>query len=271
MRNEQKKSHAVGMCNICGVYGNLTEDHVPPKGSIAPRRVGMKRLPKFVNSEYQHIKDRISQNGVKFKTLCHGCNNHLLGKGYDPALNFFSRRVAEIIRNSKKPDFPSVVTVSVRPQRIARSIIGHLLAAEPRENMSSMPESGPKRELMRTYLLNSLLDMPDELNLYFWPFRADYQVILNGVAILRGDYIIKCDFLKYFPVAFLLTYQAPEPIKKIFSDRELLVRGTGLNEENLVSVRTRETSDIRSDWPEIPWDDEIMAIADHKCIVATPL
>lgn len=135
MKRVATKGSKKGMCNICGTFCTLTEDHVPPKGSIDPQKVGIKSLVQNVNPIDPKVV-RLSQNGVKFRSLCSSCNNHRLGRKLDPALNAFSQSVARIICNRSHLSLPSRVKVRLQPQRVARSIIGHLLAAEIREDMS---------------------------------------------------------------------------------------------------------------------------------------
>ena len=260
-----------GICNLClNYFPSLTDDHVPPKGSIKPRKVGLKKLSNFVNPVDPRIKDKISQNGVKFPTLCNQCNNRRLGKELDPALNDFSRRIAHIMRNAERLTFPSKVPISCKPQQIVRSIFGHLLASELREDMTSAPAAGPKRDLMRRYVMDPILDLPQEFNVFFWPFCADYQVMLSGTAMLKNNQIIKGDFLKYFPLAFWITYEAPISILSNMRDYELLVRASSFNEEREIFVKTGFQGSIRPDWPEFPGDDEILGINDRNSVAATP-
>ncbi len=259
-----------GICNLCLHYfPSLTDDHVPPRGSIQPRKVGLRSLSSFVNPVDHYIKDKISQNGVKFRTLCNQCNNRRLGKELDPALNEFSGRIAHIIRNAERFTFPTQIPVSCKPQKIARSIFGHLLASELRKNMKSAPAAGPKRDLMRSYVMDSMLDLPQEFNIFFWPFRADYQVILSGTALLKGNQVIKGDFLKYFPLSFWITYEASSSFLDSMRPYELLVRTTGFHEERETLVWTGFQNSIRTDWPESPGDDEILGINDDNSAVAS--
>lgn len=226
-----------GRCNICGDWCTFTEDHVPPKGSIAPQKVGIKSLAQTIDPIDPKIF-QLSHNGVKFRSLCPFCNNHRLGKDFDPALNRFSQAVAQIIRNCSHLSLPPRLEIKLQPQRVVRSVIGHLLAAEIREDMSLVPISEPVRDLMRRYFLDLSVDLPSEFNIYCWPYRSRYQVILKGVGIISGNQVIRGDFLKYFPVAFWLTYQAPEGIREVMHDREIPVRGHGFNDWSIIVIDT---------------------------------
>jgi hypothetical protein len=62
-----------GRCNICGEEGKLTEDHTPPKGCIKIKQVELHHIIQHLNAEQPQSKGRISQNGVKYRTLCARC------------------------------------------------------------------------------------------------------------------------------------------------------------------------------------------------------
>ncbi|HEY9695649.1 MAG TPA: hypothetical protein V6D10_00020 [Trichocoleus sp.] len=268
MKKVPTRGSKKGRCNICGTLCTLTEDHVPPKGSIKPQKVEIKSLAQSVDPIDPKIT-QLSQNGVKFRSLCSLCNNHRLGKEFDPALNSFSRSIAQIIRNRSHLSLPSRLEIRLKPQRVVRSIIGHLLAAEIREEMSSSPVSEPIRDLMRQYFLDALMDLPSEFNVYCWPYSAKHQVILKGIGILSGNQIVIGDFLKYFPVAFWLTYQAPDEVREVMQDREISVRGNGVDEWSTVLIGTNKQDTFRPNWPESPDDNEIVVINDDVCFVAT--
>lgn len=269
MKKVRTKGDKAGRCNICGALGKLTEDHVPPKGSINPRKVGIRSLVQTVEPVDPKIV-QFSQNGVKFRSLCAKCNNHRLGKKFDPALNQFSRKVAQLLTNHSRLILPSRVDIELQPQRIARAVIGHLLAAEIREDMSSSLISAPMRELMRQYFLDISADFPTELNLYFWTYPAKRQVILKGVGVglFSTNQVIVGDFLKYFPIAFWLTHKAPQRVKESMQDREMPIRGSGVDDYRTVAIRTDKQDTFRSNWPEVPDDYEMLLVNDDLCFIA---
>ena len=59
----------VGPCNICGVDGPLTEDHIPPKGASRLTQVLMLSILDLLHVERPKKSGRFSQNGVKYRTL----------------------------------------------------------------------------------------------------------------------------------------------------------------------------------------------------------
>lgn len=58
-----------GECNICRSHGTLTEDHIPPKGAIRITQMEMLHLIQVLSAPSSSSKGRLSQDGVKFRTL----------------------------------------------------------------------------------------------------------------------------------------------------------------------------------------------------------
>ncbi|UKP01513.1 hypothetical protein [Nostoc sp. UHCC 0870] len=74
MNKPRTKGSKNGKCNICGKDGKLTDDHVPPKGSLNPSKVKIMTLVGSIDKLHEKSIDskitRTSQNGLKFLSLC---------------------------------------------------------------------------------------------------------------------------------------------------------------------------------------------------------
>ncbi|MGG6311547.1 hypothetical protein [Paenibacillus macerans] len=65
-----------GVCHICGKYGKLTFEHVPPKGAFNDRPIIRGEFEKLQNmAPGDRIQGRIEQKGAGAFTLCAKCNN----------------------------------------------------------------------------------------------------------------------------------------------------------------------------------------------------
>src|SRR5471032_3413838 len=78
-----------GFCVICGQFGELTRDHVPPQGCAQIANAVLSRLTMEEPSEGQPRNTIYIQGGLKFQTLCATCNNERLGLHFDPELKHF--------------------------------------------------------------------------------------------------------------------------------------------------------------------------------------
>jgi hypothetical protein len=122
---------------ICGAYGSLTKDHVPPKGCGNIKDVVLKTFtPQTFTKERTPVS--YSQKGSHFRTICGKCNNDLLGAKYDPELIKLYKEVVGIAESAQNNRLilPRYHTHFIKPQKIARAVVGHLLAANSAHTVS---------------------------------------------------------------------------------------------------------------------------------------
>lgn len=131
---------------MCGESGPLTEDHTPPKGCYKPTQVEIQSLLRRLSNTAEGKRSRFSQNGVKYRTLCHRCNNTLLGATYDPEFISFVNHVAALFNSQIA--LPEVLSVPGQPQAILRSLLGHIYP--PRE-LIDIPKAPRQRHSESTF------------------------------------------------------------------------------------------------------------------------
>ena len=200
------------MCNICGEEGKLTVDHVPP---LSCRVIGSGELRSLIERLSPDSRGprraRRLQNGVSYRSLCRRCNSEKLGLEYDPALAEFCARVRAVAESSLR--LPRQLTVRVKPQRVMRSVLGHMAAQGVNRY-----RKGPITEPLRDYLLDSSTPLPDGLRFYYWlyPFRGQVAVrdavrISSGVGEPTLFWL-----LKFAPLAFMASFeQGTEPAHRL--------------------------------------------------------
>lgn len=194
-----------GQCNVCGDYGPLTEDHTPPKGCLKPTQVELRHIVHLLSNEPTKERGRFSQNGVKYRTLCHGCNNTRLGTRYDPAFISFVNGVGDFLKSSLL--LSPVVKVRGQPQAILRSLLGHMSAQGVSRYLK-----GPLTETIRDYFLDTSKPLPDGLRAFYWAYPYRPHVMFRDAAYLdiRSGSPFTMWMLKFFPIAFLLAWDEPK-------------------------------------------------------------
>lgn len=190
-----------GLCNICGIYGKLTEDHIPPKGTIHVSAVELREIVERLRPSDAKLRAPISQNGVKYRTLCAQCNNLLLGHRYDSALIAFSNEVGNYLTSNIV--LPDVTKLSVQPQKVMRSVIGHLSA----QGVGRFGKGKYTHEIMG-YLIDSDSLLPESLRVYCWVYPHKTQVLIRAAALrnLKTHQGVAFWLLKFFPLAFFVTF-----------------------------------------------------------------
>lgn len=247
-----------GYCNICGNFSDLTYDHIPPKGCIEIKPVEIRSL-----SQHFYGKKRkavISQNGVKFRTICSYCNNEQLGRQYDPELIKFTDEVTLFLKAkiNEKLVFPGKQSFKVKPQKLIRSIVGHILAGFVPDDPKKKKEKAPFPEALRYYFLHEKEPIPEYLSIFFWLYPAKNQILIKAfgiTSIYDTKNFIAGSLIKFFPMAYLLVWKKPREIK--INQYELgLNKNFSLDDSEIVKINFHAIS--RIDWPEKPGDHEIL-------------
>lgn len=194
------KRSQTGACNICQTQADLKWDHVPPQGGINVAPLDQYTILERLAGRSLDPNRMLTQNGVKYRTLCQQCNSKLLGGGYDQTLNEFALTIGRLLKT--KLHLPRHVSVVTKPARLLRSLFGHLLAAK-----AGLEHMKPD-EAMRQYVLDPAARLPPDLNVFYFVYPYPDVVVIRDVVMLarRGRFDSKGMFsiLKYFPIAYVV-------------------------------------------------------------------
>ncbi|MBD2490209.1 hypothetical protein [Aulosira sp. FACHB-615] len=227
----QKKD---GICNICQLEKELSDDHVPPKACPpAKSRIISKLLYEMIG--YKSFRPRISQNGVVFKTICEDCNNRILGHQYDWALGEFSTRIESFLESSLS--LPESFEVECYPNAVMRSVLGHLLAAKTETDEVVIDN------LIRPCIKDKSLPVPDDISIFYWIYPYEETVICRDFVVpIARDKFNEFGFfnlVKFYPLAFLVTYKlhSYEGLQSLHKFNKLPPSGKANVQINLRPVR----------------------------------
>lgn len=241
MKYSKIRREQSGRCNLCRNEGRLSWDHVPPKGGIDLTAVEIRNVLETLTNKPGEGRYRISQNGIKYRTICKACNEWL-GQEYDPVLNQFARDVAKFLRSNL--ELPNIAKIRTTPHRLIRGLLGHLLAAKAEYDEVVLDET------VRDFIFNPDAKVPENISIFYWIYPFPIQVVLRDVAMpaVRGDYseFIFCHLLKYFPVAYLVGNK-PQ-YERLFSLNRY--RHAAPDDEFEIEVSLQEIKN--QTWPEAP-------------------
>ena len=195
-------------CNICGQVSNLTWDHVPPKFCFNNEKVKYNSLLEINEKSPQ---SKISQNGIKYRSICSRCNNDLLGSDYDKE---YKKLVDILYKLYITPgEIGQYVEIEgINANKIARAIIGHFLAAR------NEYIDGKLENELREYFLNPNLKPPKEFKLFYYVYIYNTIMIIRDVAPKKfgkieyaiPEGLISC--MNAFPIAFILTHKCDNEV-----------------------------------------------------------
>ena len=209
----KEKRNIIDRCNICGQLTGLTWDHVPPKFCFNNQKIKYNSLMEINKKE---IKKQISQNGIRYRSICSKCNNELLGSDYDKE---YKKLVDILYKLYITPgEIGQFIEIhGIKINKVARAIVGHFLAAR------NEYFAGKGEDELREYFLNPNLKPPKEFSLLY------YVYIYNTIMIIRDVVPKKLGNLEYaipegllscinsFPVAFILAYKCDNKCRSRFA------------------------------------------------------
>jgi len=262
------KGPSKGHCQICGMYGPLTEDHVPPRGASILTNVEIQTMGQALDGGSAG-KPAYSQNGVKFRTICSHCNNVKLGATYDSELISLCKEVSTYLRVVIETGLyvGQRRKFNTKPQRVAKAIIGHLLAGCIPEDYEQPPLSAPFPDALRKYFLNEGDTFPENMTVYYWLHPSRRQVIMSYFAYcdIRSKDIIMASVIKFFPMAFLVVWDQPASVK-INQNRLLPFNTFPLNEISQIEIDFARIPP--SIWPETVGDNNYLLTKDSITVMA---
>lgn len=243
------KRGRIGECNICQAKAELKWDHVPPQGGINVVPMDQYTILERLAGRSPNPNRVLTQNGVKYRTLCYQCNSTLLGGGYDRTLNEFALTVGRFLKTELH--LPPHISVVTKPARLLRSLFGHLLAAK-----AGLEHTKPD-EMMRQYVQDPVARLPRDLNVFYFMYPYPDVVVIRDVVMPahrgRFDSMGIFSILKYFPIAYVITnlseYEGLQSLSFYCPD--------DLDQEVNIQVSLRNPRP--SDWPEVVDDENFVA------------
>lgn len=239
-----------GPCKICTRTSMLTWDHVPPKGGITLEPVEIEQVFQALTGDGDGRRFRISQNGLKFRTICKPCNE-ILGSRYDHVLNEFAIGVGRFLKSNLQ--FPPVINYRTKPMSLIRSILGHMLAAKVDLDNASMDRD------IRSFVFDENMSTPDNIHIFYWIYPYNQSVIVRDIGMpsihglpRSGEDFGIFNILKYFPIAYLVT-DLPE-----YEGLEELTKFRDLKSFQEAAIAIRLNSVRSPSWPENTEDDNII-------------
>jgi hypothetical protein len=186
--------------------------------------------------------ESLSECGLVQKTICKECNN-LLGYKYDQELiqlikstSLQCDRIKSLLAMGLT--IPNIeLELSLVPDRVARSVIGHLLAARASEQGLTVSD-------MQKYVLEEDYCFSQNYHLYIWycPLQEPLVTIENVYIHLPTMSALIYDTYKVFPLAFL------------FSNKEMKISGSvdllSYKQNSLQNVSLQMMNYPNPQWPE---------------------
>lgn len=190
-----------GRCNICLKKKKLSWEHIIPSSAFYYDDIKLKTINQHLHGDQIKYQTRLSQNGVKLRTVCSECNSEI-GYRFDRSLIEVLDQVKELGESNRT--LPNTVHVKCRPNALIRSLIAHLLAAKIEIDFSVF------ENVSRKFVCDLDKQIPDSINVFYWAYPYKNVSIIRDVLMLkeRGNFqqgVSLFQIFKCYPLAFLVT------------------------------------------------------------------
>src|ERR1700730_1548242 len=130
-----------GLCHLCGTFGPLSYEHVPPSAAFNDRRVLECGIDKMIGGNLidylEKPHGRYNQKGSGRYTLCSYCNNNT-GRWYAPAYINFARLLFPLCQSVPATGIVDLRCV-IKPLNVLKQIFVMFCSASPPEFMRKRP------------------------------------------------------------------------------------------------------------------------------------
>lgn len=195
-----------GYCLICGEYGRLSIDHVPPQSAVTITKIEQIHISEVAGYQSAKIKAVPSKNGSKFRTICHQCNSERLGANDTEVARVHRELTKKICNYFSEPFNPySVISIEIDPIKYARAMIGHILSATSVEECKDESASSPYFDPLKRFVLGDDTALSESHDIHYWFYPSDRHISAKMVGFFNEGHTCPLSILSFYPIAFLVT------------------------------------------------------------------
>ena len=199
---------AQGSCRICGQFGDLTFEHIPPKAAFNKDRVRSISLTEWVAREdLDYTGGRIQQRGMGAEVLCGRCNS-FLGREYVIEYREWARWGIGVL-GIAPPDARAVAATIPRrrPLRFLKQCVAMVMGA-------NAPGFSAIHPALQKFVLDaSEKNLPDRYDVYLTLFRgprARTAGVSGNIDLYTGTTRIMSE-VAFPPFGILMAFDSPPP------------------------------------------------------------
>ena len=227
-----------GICHLCGKYGELTFEHVPPKSANNKERAKLLTGREIFDitklREGKSLKYINQQQGAGNYTLCQECNN-TTGYWYAKEYIKFANEIGYLLTNKIDISYAKGIWLDTNKlyfQRIIKQILCMFLS-------TIQPEYAMEFKDIREYVLNKnsteFNSQKYRVSMYL---LKNYEISHSGILRLllkdNGETTIrKVAIMNLYPIGFILEIDPPE---KNIDDTTDITKFTTLKYDELQNV-----------------------------------
>lgn len=219
-----------GYCVICGSFGKLVQDHVPPKGAIFVTKTEQHLIREVSGEELgRKVKGVVSSNGSKFKTICQSCNGDRIGSGDDEVKRVHAELTKQIVAYYQSESLLPWATVRFDLKRYLKAMVGHMLSATSSSECMSEQGESEHFDPMKNLVLYDDLSIFDTHEIYYWFYPFERHLSAKLVGFNNKGLLSRFTLLSFNPVAIMVVAKGGATYPAQASKMEVSDNSFGIN------------------------------------------
>lgn len=203
-----RKRKILGNCYICGIYGSLSFEHVPPEKAFNRSPAVRAKMEEWFTKGKWTGKGKKDQRGAGEYTLCESCNSNT-GSWYGAEYVEWAKRAFQMlgrIPGGKLTEAGLVPTTftNARPLRFIKQAITMIFSANSPEFAAKNPE------LVKFVLNREARGLPPKYDVFMSLLRGTHSR-MSGVSgelrLDRGDHVILSE-VAHPPFGIVMTFDS---------------------------------------------------------------
>jgi hypothetical protein len=200
-----------GNCHICGEYGKLSFEHIPPRAAFNERRVIAVNFEQALELGPDGIpKGPIQQSGMGSYTLCERCNNNT-GSWYGSKfVDWCYQGMNILIRANGHPTL--IYLQHLFPLAILKQIVAMMFSVNSNEFRI------PNQELVRFVLNKESRYLPPKYRFFvYYNISGKFRSMgVSGILNTKtGKSSTVCE-ISYPPFGYMMTFASDPPDNRLF-------------------------------------------------------
>lgn len=206
-----KKLKILGACHICGEYGFLSFEHIPPRSAFNNYPVTLAKIDDLLSGEdLDIVTGTKQQRGAGDYTLCPRCNNNT-GTWYGPAFIDWTYQAALIL--SQTQGSPTLFyPYKIFPLRVIKQIICMFFSTNGERFREAQPE------LVKFVLDKNAKFIDPKINIYCFlnPSDRSRQTGIAGILDINSHTSKIISEIAFPPIGYVMTMHSASPDEKLF-------------------------------------------------------
>ena len=200
-----------GYCRICGSFGKLSFEHVPPKAAFNDRPISVLKGLGIFEAGHDPRRGRVQQKGAGEYTLCERCNNqtgHWYGQAY---VEWACQGLQRLELAPVEPSQWVRYGYKIHPLRVIKQIICMFFSA-------NAPRFRESHTYLEKFVLNhDLKGLPPRLQIFCFLLagRMGRQAGVSGTIDVRTGTMRILSEIAFPPYGYVLCVGSPPPDERL--------------------------------------------------------